>query len=150
MKKLLAVPAYIWAVACLFIMMVTFINNDALAKQMAKLSFMKIHPKYQGGELNRSYEENGLKISVNKPVNQAVLKNSHKGYVQVTFASEGPLPTFITRKIDYDFNGSTDFVVSINTTNGKTLINSQTPAVKSLQASSRVKKNWVIRVAIDR
>jgi hypothetical protein len=149
MKKILNIPAYIWAFACLIVLIITFMNNDALAKQMSRLPFMKIHPKYQGGELNRSYEENGLKIAVNKSVHSSLFKSSHKGYVQVTFSNDSTLPRQISETIDYDFNGEPDFTVSVSTADGKTHFNALTPVVKSLVASSRVKKSWMIRVALD-
>jgi hypothetical protein len=150
MKKILTIPAYIWAVACFMLIPVTFIKNDALALQLAKLPFMKIHPKYNGGELNRKYEKDGLGIAVNKAVYAALFGEGSKGFVQVTFSAQGQLPELINQTIDYNFDASPDFEVVINTLNGETKLTPLNTTVKSLYASSKVKENWVIRINLEK
>lgn len=146
MKKLLTIPAYIWAVACLLIIPITFIKNDALAEQLAKLPFMKIHPKYKGGEINRSYEKDGLLIAVNKPVYPSLYGEGSKGFVQVTFSLPGgQIPQQINQTIDYNFDSHPDFTVTISTITGETNLIPIDPTVISLYASSKVKEEWVIR-----
>jgi len=150
MKKILTIPAYIWAVACFLLIPVTFIKNDALALQLAKLPFMKIHPKYNGGELNRKYDKGGLGIAVNKTVYAALFGEGNKGFVQVTFSTHGQLPELINQTIDYNFDASPDFEVVINTLNGETKLTPLSTTVKSLYASSKVKENWVIRINLEK
>ncbi len=150
MKKILTVPAYLWAVACFILIPITFIKNDAFAKQMATLSFMKVHPVYSGGELNRTYEaDDSLLISVNKPV-AAALFGDRKQMVQVTFSKPGQLPGKIDQVIDYNFDGNPDFQVIINTTNGETKLIPIDRSVKSLWLSSKLKEDWVIRVNLEK
>lgn len=149
MKKLLSIPGYFWALICLLIVPVTFINNDELARQLTRLSFMKVHPVYSGGELNKTYESANLLISVNHPVNATVWKNSDKKVVQITFSSTGVLPEQIEQTIDYDFDAVNDFSITINTQTGKTVLVPLSNKVKSLNASSRVKEHWVVRLNME-
>jgi len=149
MKNLISVPAYIWAIACLLLIPVMFIKNDALARQLVKLPFMKVHPVYSGGEQNRQYEKDGLTITVNKPVNNTAFGKGRKEMVQVSFATQGQLPDRIDQTIDYDFNNKPDFSLTINTLNGETELISINPVVRSLWASSKVKEIWVVRVNLN-
>jgi hypothetical protein len=149
MKKLISIPAYLWAVMCFLLVPITFIQNGAFAKQLAKLPFMKVHPIYSGGELNRKYQEDSLFIAVNQPV-KAALFNDSKQMVQVTFSTKGQLPEWIDQTIDYNFDASPDFEVVINTLNGETKLTPLSTTVKSLYASSKVKENWVIRVNLEK
>jgi hypothetical protein len=150
MKKLLFIPAYIWAFACFLLIPVTFIKNDTLAEQLARLPFMKIHPKYSGGKENRTYMANGLLITVNEPVYGGIKGRRSNGFVQVKFSGTNKLPAAIHETVDFDFNGQPDFEVSINTGNGVTELARLNPHVKSLEISSKVKNDWVIRVNIDK
>ena len=149
MKTILAVPAYLWAIACFLLIPVTFIKNDTLAIQLSKLPFMKIHPIYSGGKENRSYLRNGLHISVNEPVYTGLRDRNSDGFVQVRFVGIHELPSSIDERIDYDFDNQPDFNVSINTINGTTELKKLSSSVKSLGISSKVKNDWVIRINIS-
>jgi len=149
MKRLLSIPAYLWAFICLLLVPITFIQNGAFARQLAKLPFMKVHPVYSGGELNRKYEEDSLFIAVNQPV-KAALFNDSKQMVQVTFSTKGQLPEWIDQTIDYNFDGKPDFSVNIHTKDGKTTLAPLDPTVKSLWASSKVKDVWIVRVNLEK
>lgn len=145
MRKILTIPAYLWAFACFLLIPVTFVKNDAFAKQLATLPFMKVHPIYSGGEVDRTYEKDSLLISVNTPVS-AVLLGDRKQVVQVSFSKPGHLPGMIDQTIDYNLDGNPDFRVIINTANGETNLTPIDQNVKSLWLSSRLKEDWVIRV----
>ncbi len=149
MRKILAIPAYLWAVACFLLIPVTFVRNDAFAEQLATLSFMKVHPVYSGGEINRTYEKDDLLISINNPVS-TVLLGDRKQMVQVSFSKRGQLPGMIDQTIDYNLDGNPDFRVIINTTHGETSLTPIDPTVKSLWLSSRLKEDWVIRVNLEK
>jgi len=149
MKKFIAIPAYLWAIACFLIVPVTFISNDSLASQLAKLPFMKIHPRYSGGEINRSYLSGGLQVTVNKPVYWSRIASGSSGFVQVAFSAIDSLPVTIHENIDFDFDNKPDFNVLIDTKTGTTQLKQQNLKVKSVDVSSRVKNNWVIRVNIE-
>jgi hypothetical protein len=150
MKKLRIIPAYLWAAACFILIPITFIKNDALAEKLARLPFMKIHPKYSGGDERIAYIKNGLHISVFEPVYSGIKGKGSDGFVQVKFAGTNNLPATINEAIDYDLNGDADFKVSINTANGATNLEKNNNHVQSIQVSSKVKDYWLIRVNVVR
>jgi hypothetical protein len=150
MKKLRSIPGYLWAAACFILIPITFIKNDALAEHMARLPFMKIHPKYSGGEERITYEKEGLHISVFEPVYSGINGKGSDGFVQVKFAGISKMPATINEAIDYDQNGEPDFRVSINTTDGTTNLEKLNNRVQSIGVSSKVKDYWLIRVNVAR
>jgi hypothetical protein len=150
MKKLRIIPAYIWAAICFILIPITFIKNDALAEKLALLPFMKIHPRYSGGDERIAYISNGLHISVFEPVYSGIRGKGPDGFVQVKFAGTNKMPSIINEAIDYDLNGNPDFKVSINTSDGATTLEKLNNRIQSIQVSSKVNDYWVIRVNVVR
>ncbi len=150
MKKIRIIPAYIWAAACFILIPITFIKNDALAEKLARLPFMKIHPKYSGGDERIAYIKNGLHISVFEPVYSGIKGKGSDGFVQVRFSGTNKMPGTINEAIDYDLNGDPDFKVSINTADGTTALEKLNNHVQSIQVSSKVKDYWLVRVNVVR
>jgi hypothetical protein len=148
MKKIWIFPAYLWASLCIILIPVTFMGNDGLARQLAKLSFMKVNPIYSGGETDHSYSHDSLTITINKPVFEALIGESAKGFVQVRFSAGDKLPGHIAEEIDYDNDGKSDFRVSIDTSTGDTQFESLNPDVLSLLVSSKVYDAWIIRIEL--
>lgn len=146
MKKILRLPAYLWAVLCVLLIPATFIGNAGFAKQLAKLPFMKISPVYSGGEIDRTIADNGLRIDIYKPVFEALIGESSKGFVQVKFSADSILPVQIDREIDYDNDGSPDFKLAINTKTGDTQFESFNKYATDLGISAKVKDYWIVRV----
>jgi len=149
MKKILAIIAYIWAIACLIVLLAAFMKNDTFAREMAKLPFIKLHPVYSGGVQAKVINEPGMEIIINKPVFDRIIGQSKTGFVQVKFTSTtDTLPPVIKKDIDYNFDNAVDFGVEINTSTGETKLHQINRLVKDLNVSSRVKKSWVIRVNV--
>ena len=151
MKRLSTIPAYLWAIACLLLIPVTFIGNESFARQMAKLKFMKVNPVYTGGEISDSINEPGLNTYIYEPVFEAIIGESKEGFIQVKFSSPSDtLPEMITRPIDYNLDDSNDFILEVNTVTGKTLLTSLNPLVKDIAITSKVKDEWVVRVRLNK
>jgi hypothetical protein len=148
MKKIWIFPAYLWASLCIILIPVTFIGNNGLARQLAKLPFMKVNPIYSGGETDRSYNHDSLTITINKPVFEALIGESAMGFVQVRFSAADKLPDNIAEEIDYDNDGKPDFSVSIDTNTGNTGFESLNKDVLSLLVSSKVYDEWIIRIKL--
>lgn len=150
MKKLLIIIAYIWAFACVLLIPLTFMGNANFAKQLAKLPFMKINPVFSGGEVARSFENNGLKVVIYKPVFAALIGESKSGFVQIKFSDDNQLPKLISQEIDYNNDGKTDFNININTVTGETKLEPLNGNVKSMAVSAKVKMDWIIRINIHK
>ena len=55
MKKIVSALGIICAVCCIFIICITFMFNDNLARAVGKLDFVKVDPLYTGGEIAEQY-----------------------------------------------------------------------------------------------
>jgi hypothetical protein len=150
MKKILYLPGYLWAIACFLLIPVTFIKNDLLAEKLSHLSFMKVHPRFSGGDINRSYLSDGLHITVNKPVFGGLRQKGKHGFVQVRFSAIRTLPDTINQVIDYDLDGTDDFRVTLVPKTGSTELVAFSASVINLAVSTPVKGDWVIRVNLQR
>ncbi len=150
MKKILSLPGYVWALACFLLIPVTFMKNDFLAEKLSLLSFMKVHPRFSGGEINRSYLSDGLHITVNKPVYGGIRQRGKHGFVQVRFSAIRTLPDTIYQAIDYDVDGIDDFRVTLVPKTGSTELVSLSASVIDLAVSTPVKNDWVVRVNLQR
>jgi len=148
MKKLRTIPAYLWAIACVFLIPVTFIGNDGFAKQLAKLPFMKVNPIYSGGEIDRIVGDSSLKITIYKPVFEALIGESSTGFVQVKFEGDSLLPDKINSEIDFDNDGKTDFKLEIDTRNNQTQFEDFNQLVTGLSVSQKVKDYWIARIEL--
>jgi hypothetical protein len=148
MKKLVIIPAYIWAFICMLILPVTFIGNDYFAQKMSLLPFMKVNPIYTGGDIYRSYKQDSITITINKPVFEALIGSSSKGFVQVKFSGVKKLPAFIRSTIDYNNDNKPDFNLDINTLTGNTKMEALSKQVSELEVSSRVNDYWIVRVKV--
>jgi hypothetical protein len=146
MKRLLSIPAYIWAIICMFLIPITFMGNNFFAQKLSTLPFMKVNPVYTGGDSIRSYQQDSLLITINKPVFESLIGTSRKGFVQVRFSGE--LPGIINSTIDYDNDNKPDFSLKINTVTGDTKLETLSENVTALDVSSKVKDYWITRVRI--
>lgn len=148
MKKLLTIPAYTWAIVCALLLPITFIGNDFFAQKLAHLPFMKVNPKYTGGDVNRSYTKDGITTTIYKPVFTALIGQSSKGFVQVKYSAAKQLPAIIHSTVDYNNDAKPDLTLSINTTTGDTKLTSLSKDVLKVNVSSKVKDYWIVRVAM--
>jgi hypothetical protein len=148
MKKLFLFPAYTWAFICVFLMPITFIGNDYFAHKIIRLPFMKINPVYSGGDTVRSYKQDSIIITINKPVFESLIGKSPRGFVQVKFSGVKHLPAFICSTIDYDNDGKPDFSLNINTLNNDTKLKVFSKYVLELGVSSQVKDYWIVRIKV--
>ncbi len=149
MKTLRTIPAYLWAVICVLLIPAAFIGNDSFAKQLAKLPFMKINPIYTGGEVARITSDSTLKITINKPVFEALIGESSEGFVQIKFECDSLLPEIIRQNIDFNNDGVQDFKLAVNTKTSDTQFEALNKKdVIGLGISTMVKDYWIVRVEV--
>ena len=150
MKKVIVCLAYIWAFICILLVPITFIKNDSFAHSLATLSFMKVNPKFTGGDVGREIQHGTYKTQIYRPVFEALIGKSSSGFVQIKWDGGGSLPERITESIDYDQDGTVDFSVDIDTRKSTTSFTLVNKKVKGLRVSSKVKGCWLIRVDLKR
>jgi len=146
MKTILSIIGYSWAVICLLLIPATFIGNGSFANMLAKQSFMKVNARYSGGDLDHYLTKKNYKLEINKPVFTALVGESAEGFVQVKWVVDKELPPAICDTIDFDKNGTPDFIVNIDTKSSKTEFKALDKNVLELNISSKVKNSWLVRV----
>lgn len=148
MKKIIQIFAYTWAFVCVLLIPITFMGNYQFATILSKLSFMKVSPVFTGGETARTIEKDSLKIIINKPVFEALIGKSSKGFVQIKFSGNNNLPKIINQEIDFNNDGTPDFKLYINTISNDTKLESINKNIRALIISSKAKDGWIVRVGI--
>lgn len=128
---------------------VTFMGSQSFAEKLAHLPFMKVNPLYSGGDLARTYEEDGLTIEIYHPVFTALIGESKEGFVQIRFSSADNLPSEIKQVIDFDNDTTADFTLYVNTLTTDTKIDAINSMVKQVEISSPVKEAWIVRVGLN-
>jgi hypothetical protein len=148
MKKVIKIFAYTWAIICALLIPATFMGNYQFSMLLAKLPFMKVSPIYTGGVSERVIENGSMKIAINKPVFEALIGESSYGFVQIKFTDSTQLPATIRQEIDYNNDGSGDFILKINTLSNQTQREPINKNVRELIVSSKVKNDWIVRVGL--
>jgi len=148
MKKIKIISGYLWAILCLIIVLIMFPGLNYFSEQFARLPFMKINPVYSGGEVVQQIDKENYTLQIHKPVFDALIGESSKGFVQITWKLKYKLPELLNDTIDYDADGNIDLIIVINTDDGKTQITALNKNVKTLHASAQTESGWIVRVKL--
>lgn len=69
---------YIWVIICVLLIPASFMGNMYFSKQLVKLPFMRVNPVFTGGDISKTFEDNGLTISIYKPVFESLIGETQK------------------------------------------------------------------------
>ena len=148
MKKIKIIAGITWAFAGLILIILLFPKLTDLSKSFAQLPFMKINPNYSGGDIVFSDSVAGYKLDIRKPVFDGLLRERNHGFVQLDW--RGDIPEIISDTIDYDRDGSNDFLISINTRTPGTEITPIDNKVEGINVSTATSYGWAVRVNISK
>ena len=146
MKKVKIIAGISWAVLCLILIIILFPGLNTLSGSVSKLPFMKINPRYTGGEVGHQIIEGSCTLDVRKPVFNGFLKERNSGFVQMDW--RGEVPEFIRDTIDYNGDGNRDFCISVNRKESKTDLQSFNPKVRGIDISTPTSYGWSVRVEL--
>jgi len=145
-RNILSATGYAWAFLCLMIIPVMFIGNDFFSGLLAKAPFMKVHPRFSGGDVIKTIEHASYRTHVHRPVFDALIGESASGFIQISWEPLKGIPAVIDEEIDYDGDGKTDFQIHLDTDSGKSSLRSSSPSVVSLDLTCKIEDGWVVRV----
>jgi hypothetical protein len=148
MKKLLSILGFTWAVVCLLIILIMFPGLNNFSLQLAKLPFMKINPKYSGGDVVKTIKYENYTVNIHEPVFAALIGESSKGFVQLDWNWTDSIPVPVTDTIDYDLDNQKDFIIGIDPSTENLRIISLQNAVGEIKASARTENGWLVRVGL--
>lgn len=140
---------YLWGAILPVVVVALFFGLDQWSWLLANLSFMKIHPRYSGGEISIKVEEPGVKYVSHDPVFDGLIGVRQNGFVQIDIhvSDDGVYP--LKKEFDYDQNGVSDFALLIESpVNKMPRLISDSPVVGGLAGWAMTSEGWVVRIAI--
>ncbi|MGA1977761.1 MAG: hypothetical protein ABSG89_07880 [Bacteroidales bacterium] len=146
MKKIKITAGIIWAIAGLVLIINLFPGLNNFSTGLSGLPFMKINPRFSGGEVASEKISVGCTLIVRKPVFNGLFRERNRGFVQVEW--HGNLPEIIRDTIVYNSDKKTDFIISINTADAKSSLQSPDPGVRGVGSSTRTSYGWAARVNV--
>lgn len=148
MKKAKIIAGICWAFAGLILIIILFPGLNSFSVSVSKLPFMKLNPRYTGGEVTNQIIAENCTLDIRKPVFNGFLKERNSGFVQLDW--HGKVPEMINDSIDYDHDGYKDFCIFIDRKNSKTVLNSLNRKVKGVAISTPTSYGWAVRVGLSK
>jgi hypothetical protein len=147
MKKLKSFFGYFIAALGVPALLVLFMGSSTWMNLLVSSTGLEINPLYTGGHVARSYQQDGMQISIHEPVFAALIGESREGFVQIDFGTK-PAAKNIDTDVDYDNDGQADFRVTWDTSTQNTVITPLSPLVLGLEGTFELDKSYAIRVRL--
>jgi len=148
MKKVKIIAGICWAFAGLILIVILFPGLNGFSSSVSKLPFMKLNPRFTGGDVSRQIITEKCTLDIRKPVFNGFLKESNSGFVQMDW--RGSVPEMIKDSIDYDNDGKKDFCISVNRIESKSGLEVFNSKVKTILISTPVSYGWAARVGLTK
>lgn len=148
MKKVKIIAGISWAFLCLILIIILFPGLNGFSVSVSKLPFMKLNPRYSGGEIANQMITESCTLDIRKPVFNGFLKEKKSGFVQLDW--RGNVPEMINDSIDYNNDGSKDFCIVVDRESSKTLFDPLNDKVKSVIISTPTSYGWAVRVELTK
>ena len=146
MKKVKIIAGISWAFLGLILIIILFPGLNSFSVSVSKLPFMKLNPRYTGGEIANQIVAESCTLNIRKPVFNGFLRETKSGFVQVDW--HGTVPEMIKDSIDYDHDGKKDFCIQVNRKKSKTDLKSFNSKVKDVIISTPTSYGWSVRVGL--
>ena len=146
MKKVKIIAGISWAFFCLILIIILFPGLNSFSLSVSKLPFMKLNPRYTGGEIADQIISKSCTLDIRKPVFNGFLKERNLGFVQLDW--HGTIPDIIKDSIDYNHDGIKEFCVLIDRKNSKTVLDPINRKIKGVLISTPTSYGWAVRIGL--
>jgi hypothetical protein len=146
MKKAKIIAGISWAFLGLILILILFPGLNSFSVSVSKLPFMKLNPRFTGGEIANQIVTENCTLNIRKPVFNGFLRETKSGFVQLDW--HGTIPETIKDSIDFDRDGKNDFCILVNRKISKTDLNSFNSKVKDIVISTPTSYGWAVRVGL--
>jgi hypothetical protein len=146
MKKVKIIAGISWAFLGLILIIILFPGLNSFSVSVSKLPFMKINPRYTGGEVVSHVITEGCTLDIRKPVFNGLFKERESGFIQLDW--RGDIPLKINDSIDYNNDGNIDFCVLVDREKSETSITPVNKIVKNVVLSTPTSYGWSVRVGL--
>jgi hypothetical protein len=148
MKKIKIIAGICWAIAGLILIIILFPGLNSFSVSVSKLPFMKLNPRYTGGEVTKQLISDKCTLDIRKPVFNGFLKERNSGFVQLDW--RGTVPEMIKDSIDYDNDGKKDFCIEVNRIKSESGLEVYNNKVKKILISTSTSYGWAARVELSK
>ena len=148
MKKIKIIAGIFWAFAGLIVIIVMFPGLNSLSGSVSRLPFMKINPRYTGGDVAYQIAEKSCTLEIRKPVFNGFLKDRNSGFVQIDW--RGTVPEIINDTIDFDNDGKKDFHIIIDRKKESAILEPSNKMITDVQISTPTSYGWAVRVGLTK
>jgi hypothetical protein len=148
MKKIKIIAGICWAIAGLILIIILFPGLNSFSVSVSKLPFMKLNPRYTGGEVTKQLISDKCTLDIRKPVFNGFLKERNSGFVQLDW--RGTVPEMIKDSIDYDIDGKKDFCIEVNRIKSESGLEVYNNKVKKILISTSTSYGWAARVELSK
>ncbi len=146
MNKIKITAGIIWAFLGLILIIALFPGLNGFSKSFGTLPFMKINPRYTGGEVSFSKSAGACTLVVHKPVFNGLINDRKDGFVQVDW--RGKIPDQIQDTIDFNRDNVPDFIVAVDTKKPASDCYPLNPGVTGLAISTSTSFGWAVRIKL--
>jgi hypothetical protein len=146
MNKVKIIAGISWAFIGLIMIIVLFPGLNSFSRSVSKLPFMKINPRYTGGEIAKQVISENCTLDIRKPVFNGFFKERISGFVQLDW--HGTVPEMIKDSIDFDQDGNKDFYISIDRKKSSTVLNPFSKKINGVAISTPTSYGWAVRVGL--
>jgi hypothetical protein len=146
MKKMKIIAGISWAFFSLILILILFPGLNTFSVTVSRLPFMKINPRYAGGEIVNQIITDNCTLSIRKPVFNGFFGERSSGFVQMDW--RGSIPENIGDSIDYDQDGKCDFYISIDRNKSKTSLEPFNEKVRNIVISTPTSYGWSARTGL--
>lgn len=148
MKRALKIAGYAWAVACVVIVIATFVGNSYFSGKLASATGITVSPWFSGGEIVRSIDHGMYRTVIRRPVFDGLIGESKEGFIQIEWQPVTVLPPVIEDGIDFTGDGKEDFAFRLDTAAGTGALTPRNPSVIAIQTLVKVNQGWVARIQL--
>lgn len=146
MKKIKIIAGITWAMAGLILIIILFPGLNRFSVSVSKLPFMKLNPRYTGGEIANQIITENCTLNIREPVFSGLLRERNSGFVQLEW--HGTIPEMINDSIDYDHDGIKDFSIFIDRKKLKTVLYPLSRKINGVDISTPTSYGWALRVRL--
>ena len=148
MKKFKITAGIIWAILSMILLLIFFPGFNTFSSSASKLPFMKINPRYTGGEVAFGRINGNYRLIIRKPVFNGLLKDRKTGFVQIDW--RGNIPETIIDTIDFNSDKIPDFAIEINTKESTCQLDPMNKNVEGIDVSTPTSYGWAVRVRLNK
>lgn len=138
--------AYNLCLAAVLVVMATFIGLNSWTAVLVHATGLQISPWITGGDPARTVDHGTYSTQIHHPVFRGLLGERDEGFVQVDWIPKISTPVRIDEPIDFDADGSADFLIQWAPRTEPPTLTPLRSAVLGLRSHHELSDRFAIRV----